>query len=200
MSVGTATAIALAASAAASAYGAHEQASGAKKAAKIQSDASDKAIAMQTQLANRNLDQQNQLMFGSAGGQGGGGYQQGGAGGGGLQGMYAPYTSTGGATLSALHQYLGIPGAEQNQTAVPQGAYGTPMWQQFMSQYGRPPQYGGGPMGPGSPAMSYQGAPQIPMPPPSQPMAPTAQPFRPRVGPGQQPNQIPMSALYQNRG
>jgi hypothetical protein len=192
MSVGTATAIALASSAAASAYAAHAQASGAKKAAKIQADASDKAMGLQSQLANRAIDAQNQMMYGGTGGTGMPGQGGGGPGGGGIMGMYAPYTNSAPATLSALHEYLGIPGAQQSQTAVPYGGYGQPM---------RGPQFGGGPMSPGSPAMSYQqggfqGAPYVPMPQPGAPMAPTGQPFRPRVGPGQQPNQIPMSALY----
>lgn len=187
MSVGTATAIALASSAAASAYGAHAQASGAKKAAATQAAATDKATALQAQMANQAINAQNNIMYGGNGGTGGTGMP--GQGGGGIAGMYAPYTNSAPATLSALHQYLGIPGAAQSQTAVPYGGYGQPM-RPPMGQ----PQYGGGPMA-GGYAMSM-GAPGVPMPQPSQPMAPTGQPFRPRVGPMPAQGQIPMSALY----
>ena len=142
MAIGTALAIALGAQAGLGALGARKQAKAAEKAAATQSASADKAMALQAQLAQQAMAGQNQMMYGGGGGGGGGFGSIPGGGGmaGGIQGMYSPYVSSAPATLSALHEYLGIPGAAQAQTMVPYGGYGQPMRQPFLGQPG-----GGGP-------------------------------------------------------
>jgi hypothetical protein len=174
MSVGTAAGIAIAAgaSAAASTAAAKIQSNAAKKAAQIQSASADKAMAQQGDLSRQALGLQGQMF-------------------GGIQQMYSPYTQSAPASLSALHEYLGIPGAAQSQTMVPYGAYGPPMRQPFLGQpgaggppIGRPnvpgPQFGGG-VGPY--AASMQGGP---------PMGGPGMARPPMMG-----GQVPMSQLFQ---
>lgn len=108
--IGTGTAIALGLGAGINALGAAKQAGAAKSAAKTQAASADRAMALQSDLAKQSLALQQALYSGP----------------GGVQQMYNPYTSSAPATLSALHSYLGIPGAAQAQVSVPPGGYGPP--------------------------------------------------------------------------
>jgi hypothetical protein len=169
MSVGTGAALAIGAgiSAGTSLAGAKLQSNAAKKAAETQAASADKAMAYQAELAKQAMGLQGQMW-------------------GGIQQMYSPYTQSAPATLSALHEYLGIPGASQSQTMVPYGAYGPPMRQPFLGQPGAGgPPPGGMPPGMGRP-------PGFPMPGGGGGAVPRMrQPGAP-AGPGM----MPMSSVY----
>src|SRR4030095_7542384 len=104
------------------------QSGAAKKAGETQAKSARDAMALQADLAKQAMGLQGQMW-------------------GGIQNLYNPYTSSAPATLSALHEYLGIPGAAQSQTMVPYGGYGPPMRQPFLGQPGA----GGPPPGGGMP-------------------------------------------------
>jgi len=97
--------------------GAKMQSGAAKKAAETQTKSAGEAMRLQSDLARQAMGLQGSMWQG-------------------VRDLYNPYTASGPATLSALHSYLGIPGAEQAQTMVPYGAYGPPMRQPFLGQPG----------------------------------------------------------------
>jgi|SRR5262245_620677 len=137
--------------------GAKMQSGAAKKAGETQARSAAEAMRVQADLARQAMGLQGQMWQG-------------------IQGLYNPYTASAPATLSALHEYLGIPGAAQAQTMVPYGGYGPPMRPPFLGQPGAggppvPPQFGGGvgpyaaSLGGGVPPAPLGGR---PMPPPLQ--------------------------------
>src|SRR5262245_65475614 len=87
--------------------GAKMQSGAAKRAAETQAASADRAMALQGDLARQAMGLQGTMW-------------------GGIQNLYNPYTASAPATLSALHEFLGIPGAAQAQTMVPYNAYGPP--------------------------------------------------------------------------